>query len=79
MPTLFTVGDKANEKSLTKENYKERFHDMLYAEEIAQFNLMGKFNIKTRILATKSCTVNPSTSSISKVNIYNIVPLRPSV
>ncbi|XP_041076271.1 probable helicase with zinc finger domain [Polyodon spathula] len=37
------------DKSLTKENYQARLHDLLYIEEIAQYKEVSKFNIKVNL------------------------------
>ncbi|XP_069050736.1 probable helicase with zinc finger domain [Lepisosteus oculatus] len=37
------------DKTLTKENYQSRLHDLLYIEEIAQYKEVGKFNIKVQL------------------------------
>lgn len=65
----FVLTQAMLEKTVTKSNYRSRFHDLLFMEEIAQFDLMGRFNIKTSILCTKSYLLMPTTSSMAKVNI----------
>ncbi|XP_066470056.1 probable helicase with zinc finger domain isoform X2 [Tiliqua scincoides] len=37
------------DKSLTKNNYQSRLHDLLYIEEIAQYKEVSKFNIKVHL------------------------------
>ncbi|KAI1896747.1 hypothetical protein AGOR_G00098000 [Albula goreensis] len=37
------------DKSLTRENYQSRLHDLLYIEEIAQYKEVSKFNIKVNL------------------------------
>ncbi|CAL8257530.1 unnamed protein product, partial [Arctogadus glacialis] len=37
------------DKTLTKENYQARLHDLLYIEEIAQYKEVSKFNIKVNL------------------------------
>uniref|UniRef100_A0AAY4CHQ0 Probable helicase with zinc finger domain n=1 Tax=Denticeps clupeoides TaxID=299321 RepID=A0AAY4CHQ0_9TELE len=37
------------DKTLTRENYKSRLHDLLYIEEIAQYKEVSKFNIKVNL------------------------------
>ncbi|XP_043941030.1 probable helicase with zinc finger domain [Protopterus annectens] len=37
------------DKSLTKDNYQSRLHDLLYIEEIAQYKEVSKFNIKVNL------------------------------
>ena len=52
--------------ALTIDNYRSRFHDLLCMEEASQFDLMSRFNIRTTVLCTKSYTLSPSTTSMSK-------------
>ncbi|XP_061778836.2 probable helicase with zinc finger domain isoform X2 [Nerophis lumbriciformis] len=42
------------DKTLTKENYQSRMHDLLYIEEIAQFKEVSKFNIKVNLQLVNS-------------------------
>ncbi|MGH0175328.1 UNVERIFIED_CONTAM: hypothetical protein FKN15_070417 [Acipenser sinensis] len=42
------------DKSLTKENYQTRLHDLLYIEEIAQYKEVSKFNIKVNLQLVSS-------------------------
>ncbi|RXM36792.1 putative helicase with zinc finger domain [Acipenser ruthenus] len=42
------------DKSLTKENYQARLHDLLYIEEIAQYKEVSKFNIKVNLQLVSS-------------------------
>ncbi|XP_075418227.1 putative helicase with zinc finger domain isoform X1 [Tenrec ecaudatus] len=37
------------DKSLTKNNYQSRLHDLLYIEEIAQYKEVSKFNLKVQL------------------------------
>uniref|UniRef100_A0A671KC02 Probable helicase with zinc finger domain n=1 Tax=Sinocyclocheilus anshuiensis TaxID=1608454 RepID=A0A671KC02_9TELE len=37
------------DKTLTRDNYQPRFHDLLYIEEIAQYKEVSKFNIKVNL------------------------------
>ncbi|KAL2101165.1 hypothetical protein ACEWY4_002926 [Coilia grayii] len=42
------------DKSLTKDNYQARLHDLLYIEEIAQYKEVSKFNIKVNLQLVNS-------------------------
>uniref|UniRef100_A0A3Q2YQU4 Probable helicase with zinc finger domain n=1 Tax=Hippocampus comes TaxID=109280 RepID=A0A3Q2YQU4_HIPCM len=42
------------DKTLTRENYQARLHDLLYIEEIAQFKEVSKFNIKVNLQLVSS-------------------------
>ncbi|KAM9456834.1 putative helicase with zinc finger domain isoform 2-T2 [Clarias gariepinus] len=37
------------DKTLTRENYQSRLHDLLYIEELAQYKEVSKFNIKVNL------------------------------
>ncbi|KAA0705294.1 Zinc finger domain [Triplophysa tibetana] len=49
---LFT--QSVMDKTLTRENYQSRFHDLLYIEEIAQYKEVSKFNIKVNLQLVNS-------------------------
>uniref|UniRef100_A0A1A8PGK2 Probable helicase with zinc finger domain n=2 Tax=Nothobranchius rachovii TaxID=451742 RepID=A0A1A8PGK2_9TELE len=42
------------DKTLTKDNYQARLHDLLYIEEIAQYKEVSKFNIKVNMQLVNS-------------------------
>ncbi|KAJ8264102.1 hypothetical protein GJAV_G00145180 [Gymnothorax javanicus] len=42
------------DKTLTRENYQSRLHDLLYIEEIAQYKEVSKFNIKVSLQLVSS-------------------------
>ncbi|KAI4903994.1 hypothetical protein NFI96_024214, partial [Prochilodus magdalenae] len=42
------------DKSLNRENYQSRLHDLLYIEEIAQYKEVSKFNIKVNLQLVSS-------------------------
>ncbi|KPP78478.1 putative helicase with zinc finger domain [Scleropages formosus] len=42
------------DRTLTKENYQARLHDLLYIEEIAQYKEVSKFNIKVNLQLVSS-------------------------
>uniref|UniRef100_A0A4W6FSB9 Probable helicase with zinc finger domain n=1 Tax=Lates calcarifer TaxID=8187 RepID=A0A4W6FSB9_LATCA len=42
------------DKTLTKDNYQARLHDLLYIEEIAQYKEVSKFNIKVNLQLVNS-------------------------
>uniref|UniRef100_A0A3B1IM46 Probable helicase with zinc finger domain n=1 Tax=Astyanax mexicanus TaxID=7994 RepID=A0A3B1IM46_ASTMX len=42
------------DKSLTRDNYQARLHDLLYIEEIAQYKEVSKFNIKVNLQLVSS-------------------------
>ena len=44
-------------------DYRHRFHELLYIEELEQFNLMARYNMKTTLQITKSYMTHPLTCS----------------
>ncbi|XP_033117671.1 probable helicase with zinc finger domain [Anneissia japonica] len=46
-------------KKLTKNNYQNKMHDLLHIEEIAQYQSISRFNIKTRIQLITSFLLVP--------------------
>ncbi|XP_030840583.1 probable helicase with zinc finger domain isoform X3 [Strongylocentrotus purpuratus] len=51
------------EKTITKNNYKNRMHDLLYIEETARFRDIGKFNIRTTLQMANTFMLVPSRNS----------------
>ncbi|CAL4068186.1 unnamed protein product, partial [Meganyctiphanes norvegica] len=62
----FNLTQTSMEKFPTRSNYKSRFHDLLNIEELAQFDIMSQFNIKTSLQLTNSYLLMPSTMSTAK-------------
>ncbi|XP_038069639.1 probable helicase with zinc finger domain [Patiria miniata] len=47
-------------KTLTKNNYRAKMHDLLYIEEIARFKDLSKFNIRTTLQLSSSFHLVPT-------------------
>ncbi|KAK7082158.1 hypothetical protein SK128_003180 [Halocaridina rubra] len=62
----FVFTQTSMEKVPTRSNYKSRVHDLLHIEELAQFDLMSRFNIKTTLQITSSYLLLPSTAATAK-------------
>ncbi|KAK4291927.1 hypothetical protein Pmani_035272 [Petrolisthes manimaculis] len=62
----FVFTQTSMEKFPTKSNYRSRLHDLLNIEELAQFDLISRFNIKTTLQITNSYLLLPSTASTAK-------------
>ena len=62
----FVLTQTTMEKIPTRNNYKTRLHDLLHIEELAQFDLMSRFNIKTTLQITNSYLLLPSTAATAK-------------
>lgn len=48
------------EKRLTKNNYRSRIHELLYVEEIARYEQVAKYNLRTTIRVTNNYVLTPS-------------------
>lgn len=48
------------EKRLTKNNYRSRIHELLYVEEIARYEQVAKYNLRTKIRVTNNYVLTPS-------------------
>lgn len=46
--------------------YKSRFHELLYIEEMAQYNLIARFNVSSKLQLVDSYILAPGTTSIMK-------------
>lgn len=62
----FVLTQTTMEKIPTRNNYKTRLHDLLHIEELAQFDLMSRFNIKTTLQITNSYLLLPSAAATAK-------------
>ncbi|XP_071518358.1 probable helicase with zinc finger domain [Panulirus ornatus] len=62
----FVFTQTSMEKFPTKSNYQSRLHDLLIIEELAQFDLLSRFNIKTTLQITSSYMLLPSTAATAK-------------
>ncbi|XP_042232621.1 probable helicase with zinc finger domain isoform X2 [Homarus americanus] len=62
----FVLTQTSMEKFPTKSNYQSRLHDLLNIEELAQFDLVARFNIKTTLQITSSYLLLPSTAATAK-------------
>lgn len=48
------------EKRLTKNNYRSRIHELLYVEEIARYEQVAKYNLRTKLRVTNNYVLTPS-------------------
>ena len=62
----FIFTQTSMERFPTKTNYRSRMHDLLNIEELAQFDLVSRFNIKTTLQITSGYMLLPSTVSTAK-------------
>lgn len=64
-PTKFMATNNVKEPSLTKTNYVGRMHELLYIEEMAQFEQLSEFNVMTNLDLTKSYLLMPTSANSS--------------
>ena len=63
-PQKFQATQNVVDNQLTKHNYRGRMHELLYIEEMAQFDHVSQFNVKTTLqLASKYLLTPTSTNS----------------
>ncbi|XP_058833823.1 probable helicase with zinc finger domain [Topomyia yanbarensis] len=48
------------EKKLTKNNYRNRIHELLYVEEIARYEQIARYNLTTRLTIATNYLLTPS-------------------
>ena len=64
-PNSFKPTKNVIEPSLTKQNYKSRMHELLYIEEMAQFEQVSQFNVKTTLSLISNYLLDPSSTNSS--------------
>jgi len=67
-PSKFEMSNAVTEPQLTRENYKDRMHQLLYIEEMSQFQALDGFNalIKVQLASRYLMSASPSNSSTAK-------------
>jgi len=67
-PSTFKMAPCVTEANLTKENYKERLHQLLFIEEMSQFQALESFNAIVNVQLTVNYLVSatPSNASTAK-------------
>lgn len=48
------------EKKLTKNNYRSRIHELLYVEEIARYDQVARYNLRTKLQIVSNYLLTPS-------------------
>lgn len=48
------------EKKLTRNNYRNRIHELLYVEEIARYEQVARYNLSTKLTITTNYLLTPS-------------------
>jgi len=64
-PSKFKITDAVLQPRLTETNYKLRMHQLLYIEEMAQFNQLAAYNVTTRLRLTTRYLLTPTSTSSS--------------
>ena len=64
-PVSFKPSKAVIEHSLTKMNYKQRMHDLLYIEEMAQFEQISHFNVKVTLKIINKYLLCPTSTNSS--------------
>ena len=66
MASKFNMTQCLLEPELTRDNYKERTHHVLYIEEMAQFSSIARYNVKAALQLVSSFLLVPSTFGSAK-------------
>ena len=64
-PSKFRVTQNVLDQQLTKQNYRGRLHELLFIEEMAQFEQVSQFNVVTKILLTSRYLLMPTSTNSS--------------
>ena len=64
-PSSFQITESVLEPRLTEANYRARMHQLLYIEEMAQFNQMAAYNVTTRLRLTTRYLLTPTSTNSS--------------
>lgn len=64
-PATFKPSRSVIEPLLTKTNYKTRMHELLYIEEMAQFEQISQFNVKTKLSIIRHYLLTPTSTNSS--------------
>lgn len=59
------------EKRLTKNNYRNRMHELLYVEEIARYEHVARFNLTTKLKITANYLLTPCGMATSTAKYSN--------
>ncbi|XP_076330280.1 helicase with zinc finger isoform X2 [Tachypleus tridentatus] len=62
----FVVTQSVMEPTLTRDNYKNRMHDLLFIEELAQCEVISRFNITAQMKLTSCYLLTPAAATTAK-------------
>ncbi|XP_049819746.1 probable helicase with zinc finger domain isoform X3 [Aethina tumida] len=62
--TFYLSNSTVNDK-FTKNNYRERMHQLLYVEEMARYELIAQYNLTTKLRVTHSYILSPNSMAAS--------------
>ena len=68
-PGTFKPSRSVIEPLLTKANYKTRMHELLYIEEMAQFEQISQFNVKTKLSIIRHYLLTPTSTNSSTAKV----------
>ena len=58
--TFILTQSTITEKRLTKNNYRNRMHELLYVEEIARYEQIARYNLTTKLMIASNYLLTPS-------------------
>nr|XP_023024171.1 probable helicase with zinc finger domain isoform X1 [Leptinotarsa decemlineata] len=77
--TFFLSHATVAEKKFTKNNYRERMHELLFIEEMARYELIAQYNLTTKLQITYSYILSPNSMAASTAKFSNDGELYASV
>ncbi|CAG9763393.1 unnamed protein product [Ceutorhynchus assimilis] len=60
-----------SDKKFTKNNYRERMHELLFIEEMARYDLIAHYNLTTKLQITHSYILSPNSMAASTAKYSN--------
>lgn len=60
-----------SEKKFTKNNYRERMHELLFVEEMARLDLIAQYNLTTHLQMAHSYILSPNSAAASTAKYSN--------
>lgn len=63
--TFFLSHATMAEKKFTKNNYRERMHELLFVEEMARYDLIAQYNLTTKLQIAHSYILSPNSMAAS--------------
>lgn len=71
-PETFLLSNvTVSEKKFTRNNYRERMHELLFVEEMARYDLIAQYNLTTHLQMAHSYILSPNSAAASTAKYSN--------